>query len=105
MSSDEDMRSPRDIEYEICSSYELELHDRLSIKDISHVLEQGEYNDKKLLHDHMYFLEHLLHRLEVIRLDEVREGFPTFDLDRSVYEIRELFKRLKTKMLEIESYS
>ena len=103
MTSDDDLRSPRDIEYEICSSYELEIHDRLSIKEIAHMLDDDTYREKKVLHDHMYFLEHLMHRLEVIRLDEVTEGFPTFDLDRSLHEIRELFRRLKLKMIEFDS--
>ena len=102
MASDDDMRTPRDIEYELCSSFQLEPHDRQSIREIEHMFALEKYDNHLVLHDHIYYLEHLMHRLEEIRLAEMREGFPTFDLDRSLIEINDLFKKLKRKLIELD---
>ena len=52
------------------------------------------YADQATVTEHMDFLERLLFKLQSIRLEEIKEGFPTLELDESISEINHLFKRL-----------
>lgn len=89
-----DTRSVREIEREMCAGYELEYYDRDSIREIEHSINLNAYKDAVEVKEHMDFLERLLFKLQSVRIEEMKEGFPTLELDESIIEISRLFKKL-----------
>jgi hypothetical protein len=46
----------------------------------------------------MELLERLLYKLQYIKMEEIKEGFPTLELDESISEINALFRKLTNMM-------
>lgn len=90
----EDTRTVKEIEREMCAGYELEYYDRDSIREIEHSINLNAYKDAVEVKEHMDFLERLLFKLQSIRIEEMKEGFPTLELDESITEINHLFRKL-----------
>jgi hypothetical protein len=93
-----DFKSVREIEREMCTGYELEYYDRASLKEIEKLINLNAYNDPASVREHMEFLERLLYKLQYIKMEEIKEGFPTLELDESISEINALFRKLTNMM-------
>ncbi len=89
-----DARSLWEIEEEIYEPYELESYDRQSISDIKNSISHRFYKDKRVIKDHIEFLEHLLYKIELIRDEEKLNGY-LINLDEDIKEINKLINRLK----------
>ncbi|MBN2421050.1 hypothetical protein JXB27_02105 [Candidatus Woesearchaeota archaeon] len=95
-----DFKSVKEIEHDMCAGYDLEFYDRASLKEIERLITLGSYTDEHTIQEHLEFLERLLYKLQYIKMEEIKEGFPTLELDEAISEINTLFKKL-TNMLYV----
>ena len=86
--------SVKEIEREMCRGYDVEYYDRSSLKEMEKLINLNSYTGLRQVKEHMDFLERLLFKLQTIRMEEIKEGFPTLELDESISEINSLFRKL-----------
>jgi hypothetical protein len=89
-----DLRTVKEIEREMCIGYDVEYYDKASLKEMERMISSNAYTNFRTLKEHMDFLERLLFKLQTIKMEEIREGFPTLELDEAIAEINMLFRKL-----------
>jgi len=99
-----DFRPVGEIEKEMYTGYGLEYYDRGSLKELEHAINLRAYDSIDSVKEHMEFLERLLYKLQAIRIEEIKEGFPTSELDKSISEINLLFKKLTSILYLLKGY-
>lgn len=99
---EEDIRSRKDIEQDLCREYDLEFYEKQSLLDIERMIASKGYRDHEVIREHMDFLEHLMLKLHSIRIEELKEGFPTLELDASIAKIKDLSQKLTTLLYAID---
>jgi len=91
---EEDTRTAKEIEYEECKEYDLELYEKESLAEIEHLVELEEYKEPKVVQEHLAFLEHIYMKISSIRVEEIKEGFAAPELDIAISKINLLSKKL-----------
>lgn len=77
-------------------------HERESLEDIKRTLKQGKYTTIHDAKESLDFLEHLANRITVAITNEKKENKMTWDLERDLNLIHELFDQLKELIKELE---
>ncbi|MFH1399380.1 MAG: hypothetical protein ABIG95_04690 [Candidatus Woesearchaeota archaeon] len=83
--------------------YELEQHDRESLKQISLKLEQGLYTDPLEVREHLEYIENLIEEIgNIVKLEE-QLGIVNLTLKRDFLSIKLQFDRLGAHLTRLES--
>lgn len=91
-----DHRTIAEIEQDIYEPYALEMYERESLKEIKRGIDNQYYVDRRIMKDHIEFLEHLLFKIEHIKSEEQIRGNLTKELNEDIGEIRKLMDELST---------
>jgi hypothetical protein len=85
--------------------YEIEYFDRQSLREIRTMLNNGAYNNKIIISEHLLFLEHLAEKLQQITLNEQSAGVSATMLRTNISEIKNLYSTLSSMLDKFSSAS
>ena len=79
-------------EYE---AYELEKFDRESLDEIKGCLKKKSYTDRRMIKEHLEYLEQLANKVQLNITAEKGEGEVTWELEHDLIEIKDIFRRVE----------
>ncbi len=83
-----------DREFKARKEYELEFHEKESLKELKKCIDNRKYKTARQISEHLEYLEDLMEKLKRIISLEERGGLVNLSLKREYGQIRELYNKL-----------
>lgn len=82
--------------------FELAQHDRQSIEEIKKALKLKKYNNKEIIKDTLEYIENLANKMNIAIQNEKKENKTTWELEADLNELKKIFEKLNTLLIQIE---